>query len=155
MAALALHKGLAIKAVRLVALVAAATKLVFAEVEATPGFVGFLVAVFARNHLVLVFERPASEFVIEAFFAPLDGSPAHHVEAPALVLKVAGLAFLTLHLGRCVVALAGTDAFFKVVVIVAVEALVAVDGLAVVDVAVIAAVLIVEPRMLLGQRAWA
>ncbi len=154
-ATLALHECLAIKAVGLVAFVAAAAELVFAKVEAAPSFVGLLVAVLAVDNLVLVFKRPTGELVIKALLATLDDFPAHDVKAAPLVLKVAGLAFLALHFGRGVVALARSNAFFKVVVIVAVKALVAIDCLALVDVAVVAVALVVQASVLFGQWPWA
>lgn len=92
--------------------------------------------------------------MVKALLSALNSSPTHDVEAPPLVLKVASLAFLALHLGRRVVALASANALFKVVVVVAVEAFVAVNRLAVVDVTVVAVVLAIDPGMLFCQRAW-
>ncbi len=155
MAALALHKRLAIKAVGLIALVAASTELVFAKVEATTCLVLLLVAILALKDLVFVAKRPACQFVIEALFLALDRSPTHHVEASALVIEVAVLAVLPPHFGGGVVALAGSNSLFQIVVVVTVEALVAVDALAVVDVAIVAAILVIESSVLFGQRAGA
>ena len=154
-ATLALHECLAIKAVGLVAFVAAAAELVFAKVEAAPSAVFLLVTVLAVDNLVFVFKRPTRELVIKALLATFYGSPAHHVEAAPLVLKVTGLALLALHFGRGVVALARPNALFEVVVIVAIEALVAVDCLAVVNVAVVAVALVVQASVLFGQGPWA
>ncbi len=79
MAAFALQHGLAIKAMRLIALVTGAAEFVFAEVEATPGLVGLFVTAFAVDHFVFVFESPACQFVVKALLAPANGSPTHHV----------------------------------------------------------------------------
>ncbi len=111
-ATLASHQSFSVKPVRLILLVAATTEFILPKVDAPARFVLVFVAILALQNLVLIFQWPAGEFVIKPFLASLNRAPTHHVEAPALVIKVAICTRFASHFGRRVIPKPGPNALF-------------------------------------------
>lgn len=79
----------AFEAMWLIVFMAAATKLVLAEINPQPLPIAGFVAVGARRGYVFASQRPPREVMVELGFAAGNGAPAHEIVVRAFVFEVA------------------------------------------------------------------